>query len=463
MSSSREHFSSRIGFILMTAGCAIGLGNVWRFPFIAGQYGGGLFVCLYLFFLLILGFPVMCMELAVGRAGQNVYPLDFKTLQNPETKFQWSIPGFILFSGNLILLMFYTVVTGWMLAYTWFYCSGGANKIYESQPDKFFGDFLGAPGLQIVFMLIGLVITLVVCFGGIQKSIEKVIKFMMAGLFLILLGLVVRSAVLPKAVDGFSFFLYPSTENFVNKGLMETIHAAMAQAFFTLSLGIGSIAICGSYIQRERSLANEATWIIILDTLVAIASGLIIFPCCSSFDITPNAGPALIFITLPKIFQGLPGGAFWGSLFFLFMSIAALSTLIAVFENLVAFGMDVFHWKRIKSCTIFGIILGIASFPCIFGFNIWSSFQPLGEGTGVLDLEDFIVSDNLLPLGALTLVLFCTMKKGWGSENFLNEINTGAGWKVRPFMIHYCRWGLPVIVFLIWGIGIAKRFFPNLF
>ncbi|MBO7146463.1 MAG: sodium-dependent transporter [Lentisphaeria bacterium] len=456
--NSREQFASRLGFILMTAGCAIGLGNVWRFPYIAGQYGGGLFVCLYLFFLAILGFPVMMMELSLGRAGRSTFPGAFRNLQNPSSRFRWSAPAYILFAGNMILLMFYTVVTGWLFSYAIYYIDGSLQGKTAADFGMNFDKYLSSPAEQTVATMIMLFLTILVCLGGVRKTIEKVIKVMMGGLFLLLLALVVQSLTLPNAMKGVEFLLKPDLNNFLGKNIFETIHAAMAQAFFTLSLGIGSIAICGSYIHKENSLPKEGIWIMVLDTLMAICSGLIIFPCCAAYSINPNAGPPLIFITLPNVFQNMAGGRFWGILFFAFLTIAALSTLIAVFENLVAFGMEEWKLSRKKSCIGFGILLALLSLPCILGFNLWKNFHPLGKNSNVLDLEDFIVSDNLLPLGALYMTIFCMSRWGWGSDRFLEEVNTGKGWKLSRKLIPYMRYVLPVIILAIWLIGLAKRF-----
>lgn len=454
MNNEREQFASRMGFILMTAGCAIGLGNVWRFPYITGQYGGGLFVLLYWFFLVFLGFPVMMMELALGRAGRSTYPGAFQKLTLSKAKKPWYIIALILFSGSFILLSFYTVITGWLFSYTFEYLKGGANL-----KSGYFEAFLKSPGNQIFCTFVMLAATVAICLGGIRKTIEKSIKWMMGGLFFLLLVLVVKSLCLPNASAGVRFFLMPSFEKFAGNNFLETVHAAMSQAFFTLSLGIGSIAICGSYFGKERSLPNEGLWIVIFDTLVAVCAGLIIFPSCYAYNVAPGAGPSLIFITLPLVFQNMAAGWLWGSLFFLFLTIAAFSTQVAVFENLAAFGIDELKWSRKKSCTIFGLALAAASLPCIFGFNILSNFHPLGGSSNILDLEDFIVSDNLLPLGALILSIFCTRRFGWGQENFYNEINTGKGLKFPRFFGFYLKWILPLIIFSIWLIGICKRFF----
>lgn len=455
--SLREQFASRAGFILMTVGCAIGLGNVWRFSYVTGEYGGGFFVLLYLIFLAVLGFPVMLMELAVGRAGRSTFPGAFRNLQNPECKYKWHKLVYWLLGGNFILMMFYTVITGWLLVYSWGFISGRFNDLVPGQTKEMFSALTGDYRLQIIGTAVSLFITVLVCLGGVRKVIEKSIKIMMAGLFVLLLVLVVRSLQLPNAMEGVSFFLKPNADKIADN-CWEVIHAAMAQAFFTLSLGIGSIAVCGSYTPRENSLAREGVWIILLDTVVAVCSGLVIFPSCAAFDIQPDAGPSLIFITLPYVFNNMPGGSVWGCLFFVFISIAALSTLIAVFENLAAFGMDEWKWSRRKSCLIFGMLLLFGTLPCIFGFNLWKNFQPLGQGTNVLDLEDFIISDNLLPLGALYLTLFCTSRCGWGYKNFCNEVNTGVGWKFSEKTMFYSKYVLPVIILFIWVMGIIKKF-----
>ncbi|MCI5778921.1 MAG: sodium-dependent transporter [Lentisphaeria bacterium] len=454
MAKQREQFASRLGFIFLTAGCAIGLGNVWRFPYVTGQYGGGLFVLLYLLFLIIMGFPVLTMELALGRAGRSTFPGAFAKLQNPQNRFRWRVPGFILFSGNLILLMFYTVVTGWLLAYAWMYLSGRGTTLNAED----FSALLAAPGRQTLYTFIALAISAAVCMGGVRGAIEKSIKFMMGGLFLMLAGLVANALLLPGAGAGVKFFLQPDFTRFAGGGLLPAIHAAMAQAFFTLSIGIGALAVCGSYSGRERALPQESFWIILLDTVVAICAGLVIFPSCQAFGIAPDAGPPLIFITLPRVFQNMSGGTFWGALFFLFLAIAALSTLIAVFENLAAFGMDEFHWSRRRSCAVFAAALALLSLPCVFGFNFWRNFHPLGGGSTILDLEDFVVSNNLLPLGALCLTVFCMHRAGWGEEGFYAEVNAGSGWKIPRWPGFYCKWVLPLLIFAVWMLGLSAFF-----
>ena len=454
METQREQFGSRLGFILMTAGCAIGLGNIWRFPYITGQHGGGFFVLLYLLFLAVLGFPVMMMELALGRAGRSTYPGCFLKLTQSKAKKPWYIPALILFTGSFILLSFYTVITGWLFSYTVEYARNGGSHLTPG----YFTEFLQQTPRQIICMLIMLAGTVGICLGGVRKAIEKSIKVMMGGLFLLLIILVIKALMLPNASAGVKFFLMPSLDKFAGSNFLETVHAAMAQAFFTLSLGIGSIAICGSYFGKERSLPNEGLWIVIFDTLVAICAGLIIFPSCYAYDVQPGAGPSLIFITLPQVFKNMAAGPVWGILFFLFLTIAAFSTLVAVFENLAAFGIDELKWTRRKSCIVFGLALAVCSLPCILGFGVWSHIQPLGKGSNILDLEDFIVSDNMLPLGAFMLSIFCSWRFGWGQENFYTEINTGKGLKFPRGLGFYLKWILPVIILAIWLIGLYKKF-----
>ena len=459
--TSREQFASRIGFILMTAGCAIGLGNVWRFSYITGQYGGGFFVLLYLLFLLVLGFPVMLMELSIGRAARSTYPGAFRQLQ-AKGRFLWQAPAYPLFAGNLILLMFYSVITGWLLIYAAKFASGNFSSTPASEYGNIFKAMLKNPVLQIAAMAIAVVFSVLICAGGVRRVIERSIKLMMAGLFLLLLVLIIQSLRLPNSVNGLKFFLKPDLNNLFEHGIFNTVHAAMAQAFFTLSLGIGSIAVCGSYMPGKTSLAREGVYIIVLDTIVAIASGLIIFPACAAFNIQPDEGPALVFMTLPHVFNSMPGGIIWGTLFFVFLAIAALSTLIAVFENLVAFGIDEWKWSRIKSCAVFGGILLVFSLPCIFGFNIWSHIHPLGGDSDILALEDFIVSDNMLPLGAFLLTLFCMNRWGWRGNGFYKELALGNGLRLSKPLTFYMRWILPVIIILIWVLGLLKKIWPNI-
>ena len=455
--TSREFLGSRLGFILLSAGCAIVLGNIWRFPYITGQYGGAIFVCFYLLFLILLGFPVMVMELAIGRASRQCLIGSYRMLKPEGSRIPWADLGKLFFAGNLILLMFYGVITGWLLSYTYDYVIGVFNFLKPNDIGTIFEQFLGNYTRQILFMFIALAITSGICISGLKSGVERCTKFMMAGLLLLIVILAFYAMRLDGGMKGVAFFLKPDINSLKNHGIWEAIHAAMSQAFFTLSLGIGSIAIFGSYADKTKSLAQEATIIIGLDTFVAICAGLIIFPCCFAFGVEADAGPGLIFVTLPRIFLSMPQGRLFGSIFFLFMSIAALTTLVAVAENLIAFGIDELHLNRRISTTATTILLFVLSLPCVFGFNIWSKFQPFGKGTNVLDLEDFIVSDNLLPLGALAIVIFCTQKCGWGCNNFYQEANTGSGFKFPRAIAGYVTYVLPLIILLIYIIGLCKK------
>lgn len=455
----REQLASRLGFILLSAGCAIGLGNVWRFPYVCGQYGGAIFLLFYFAFLVLLGYPVMVMELSVGRAGRRNLAGCYARLAPEESRRGWSALGKLFFTGNVFLLMFYPVITGWLLSYTWDYLTGAFGGMASEQIPAYFGGFLGNWQRQLLFAYAGLAMTIGICITGLKSGVERTTKFMMLGLFVLMIALAVQALRLPNAGAGVEFFLKPDLDTLKEHGIWQAIHAAMGQAFFTLSLGIGSIAIFGSYIERKQSLSQEATIIIGLDTFVALCSGLIIFPCCFAFGVTPNAGPGLIFVTLPRIFLDMGDyGRLRGFVFFLFMSIAALTTLVAVAENIIAFGIDQLHLKRRTSTLLVGLLLMVGTLPCLFGFNLWQSFQPFGEGTCVLDLEDFIVSDNLLPLGALALTIFCGHRIGWGHQAFLEEANAGSGFHFPKFLHAYCRWVLPIIIFALWAIGIIKKF-----
>ncbi len=444
----REKFGSRMGFILLSAGCAIGIGNVWRFPYIAGMYGGGMFVLFYLFFLIAMGVPVMTMEFAVGRASRKSVIKSFTELEKPGHK--WHLHGYLGMAGNYILMMFYTTVAGWMLYYFYQMLTGKFSGKDTSQVADMFQGMLANPKVLTTVMVIIVVSGILVCSLGLQKGVEKITKIMMTLLLLIMVVLAVRGMTLPGGTEGLKFYLLPDVQRMQDVGIFETVTAAMNQAFFTLSLGIGSMAIFGSYIDKSRSLLGESVNIAILDTFVALVSGLIIFPTCFAFDISPDMGPSLIFITLPNIFNNMAGGRVWGTLFFVFMTFAAFSTILAVFENIISCGMDLFHWSRKKSCLINLIALTVLSLPCVLGFNIWSAFQPLGEGSGVLDLEDFIVSNVLLPAGSLIYLLFCVTRYGWGFENYLKETNTGEGLKMPKGIRIYVTYILPVLqLFLI--------------
>ena len=448
----RESLGSRLGFILISAGCAIGIGNVWRFPYLCGQYGGGAFVLIYLFFLFIMGLPAMCMEFSVGRASQTS-PISMYQKLEPEGS-KWHLHGIACLAGNYILMMFYTTVAGWMVQYFFQEIRGTFVGLDPDGVANVFSQSLENPAMQVGFM--GLVV-LMGCFvnmRGLQAGLERVTKVMMIALIIIMMILAVNSLFLPGAAEGIRYLLIPDFKRMQEAGIWNVIAAAMNQSFFTLSVGIGSMAIFGSYIGRERSLFGESVNVVLLDTFVAICSGLIIIPACFAYGVEAGAGPSLIFITLPNIFNNMPLGRVWGSLFFVFMSFAAFSTVLAVFENIMAMCMDLFGWSRFKSgvFNIFAIFIG--SLPCALGFNVLSWIQPLGEGTGVLDLEDYIVSNYLLPLGALIFVLFCTRRIGWGWDNFKKEANEGEGMKVHDWMKPYITWVLPVLIIIVFIKGI---------
>ena len=460
----RETLGSRLGFLLLSAGCAIGLGNIWRFPYLCGTGGGAYFILMYLIFLVILGYPVMVFELAVGRAGRQSLGASMKRLELPGAK--WHIPGYIATVGNLILLMFYTVVTGWLLFYSWNFLQAlcPSRILTASQPIALdgvapvFGELLGNWRLQTCFMLIAVAVAMAVCAAGLQKGVEKVTKSLMVGLFLLMLWLVVTACMLPNAKEGLQFMFQPNTDRLMEIGFWKTMHLAMTQAFFTLSLGVGSLAIFGSYCDRQKSLAGESDIIVALDTFVAICAGLIIFPSCFAFDVQPDAGPSLIFITLPRVFLTMRNGMFFGTVFFLFISIAAMTTLIAVMENIMAICMETWNWSRRHTAWLVGAALAVLSMPCVLGFNLWQRFQPFGEGSNILDLEDFIVSDNILPLGSVLVVLFCTWPKGWGPEKSYREANAGGGLRFPKWTLWYCKWVLPLVIFAIWLIGVLRKF-----
>ena len=448
MNNNRERLGSRLGFILLSAGCAIGCGNVWKFPYLTGQNGGGAFVLLYIIFLIILGIPVMTMEFSIGRGSQKS-PLKMLTaLQGKKQHWGWSSP--LPFIGNVVLMMFYTCVAGWFLKYFVGFVSGEYAGLSAEQSGEAFGAMISNPGQQILFTAIICVIGFLICSFSLNKGLEQVTKYMMLILFLLLIVLVIHSCSLSGAKEGLTFYLLPD----FTKITWGTVNAAMNQAFFTLSLGIGSMAIFGSYLDKKRSLMGESINVIILDTIVAIMAGLIIFPACSTFGVDAGAGPSLIFVTLPNIFANMAGGRIWGSLFFLFMTFAALSTVLAVFENILAMFRDWTGVSRVKGCIICGICMIILSIPCILGFNVWSGFVPFAEGSGVLDLEDFIVSNLLLPIGCFIYVLFCTWKFGWGWDNFTAEANAGKGLKVKKWMKPYMQFILPIIILVVFIAGL---------
>lgn len=453
----REHFSSRLGFILISAGCAIGLGNVWRFPYIVGQYGGAAFVLIYILFLVILGMPIMAMEFAVGRASQKSAARSFHVLEPKGTK--WHIAGWAAMAGNYILMMYYTTIGGWMLAYIYKTVTGEFEGLNAEGVGGVFNNMLSNAPEMLTWMLIITVIGFAICAIGLQKGVEKITKIMMLVLLAIMVVLCINSFLLDNSSAGLAFYLIPDFGKMVEYGIGNVVYAAMSQAFFTLSLGIGAMAIFGSYISRDRTLMGESINICILDTCVAFMAGLIIFPACFSFGVNPGEGPGLVFVTLPNIFNQMAGGRIWGTLFFVFMTFAALSTIIAVFENTVSFMIDLKGWSRKKSVIFNGILIAVLSIPCVLGFNLWSGFAPFGAGSTIQDLEDFIVSSNLLPLGSLAYLLFCVSKHGWGWENFIKEADAGKGVKFPKWAKGYLKYVLPIIVIIIFIMGYYSKFF----
>ena len=441
----RESFGSRLGFILVSAGCAIGIGNVWRFPTVTGQNGGGIFVLFYLIFLVLMGLPVLTMELAVGRAGHGAARSAYKALEPAGSK--WHIHGWFCMAGCALLMMYYTTVSGWMLDYFFRFLTGRFDGLTAEQTGSVFGEMLASPVEQVFWMAVITLAGFLVCGRGLQGGLEKVGKWMMSALLVLILVLVVHSFTLSSAADGLAFYLLPDWGRAKEQGLGNVITAAMNQSFFTLSLGIGAIEIFGSYMDRRFTLPGEAARICVLDTFVAVCAGLIIFPACFSFGISPDAGPSLIFITLPNVFTSMAGGRLWGTLFFLFMIFASFSTVLAVLENIISVCMDTFGWSRKKAALINGLLLAVLSLPCVLGFNVWSHVQ-LG-GRGVLDMEDFAVSNLLLPIGSLVYLLFCVTKWGWGFDKYLAEANRGSGLKLSPKLKPYFRWVLPVLILLI--------------
>lgn len=446
----RESFKSRLGFLLVAAGCAIGIGNVWKFPFLVGQNGGGIFVLFYLLFLIFMGAPVLTMELAVGRASKRTAISGYRTLEPKKTP--WHLHGYVCFFGCLLLMMYYTTVSGWMLDYFGKFVAGSFNGTEASEVKSVFGAMLESPSEMVIGMTLTVVLGFLVNSFGVQKGLEKVSKFMMLGLLGLIVVLAIHSLLLPGAMDGVKFYLYPSLENIGQQGIGNVITAAMNQSFFTLSLGIGAMEIFGSYTSDKHSLGGESLRICALDTFVAISAGLIIFPACFSYGVEPDAGPSLIFLTLPCVFLDMPGGRFWGAAFFLFMTFASFSTVLAVFENLLSCIMDEFKWPRGKTTIVCFIGVLLLSLPCALGYNVLSDFA-IG-GRNVLDFEDFIVSNFLLPLGSLVFLLFCVTKWGWGFDKYLAEVNKGEGFKIPRWFKNYFRFVLPILILIIFINGL---------
>ena len=443
----RESFKSRLGFLLVSAGCAIGIGNVWRFPYVVGQNGGGLFVLLYLIFLIAMGLPVLTMELAVGRASRKSAVQGYQALEKPGSK--WHIHGWFAIAGCYMLMMYYTTVSGWMVTYFYKFITGEfVSGMIAEEAGNVFANLLSDPVQMAFWMILIVVAGFLVCSQGLQNGLEKISKGMMSALLVLIIVLAVHSFVLPGAGEGVKFYLIPSIDTVRDVGFGNVIAAAMNQAFFTLSLGVAAMEIFGSYMNKDFSLAGEGVRICALDTFVAIMSGLIIFPACFSYGAEVGAGPSLIFITLPNVFVNMAGGRVWGSLFFLFMTFASFSTVIAVFENIMSFCMDMFGWSRKKAALVNCIAILVLSLPCVLGYNVWSNLHLIG-GRDVLDSEDFIVSNLLLPLGSLVYLLFCVTKWGWGFDNYMKEANTGEGIKIAKYLKPYFQFVLPVLILII--------------
>jgi NSS family neurotransmitter:Na+ symporter len=457
MEEKRERLSSRLGFILLSVGCAVGLGNVWRFPYIVGQNGGAIFVLIYLFFLAIFGIPIMVMEFSVGRASQKSVARAFRVLEPKGTRWHWF--GYFAMVGNYLLMMFYTTIAGWMLQYLFRTAGGGFAGADAQGVERIFHEVQQNPVSSVLWMAAAVLLGFGVCALGLKNGVEKVTKAMMSCLFLIMVALAVHSVTLQGAGEGLSFYLLPDLSRAAERGWWNVVSDAMGQAFFTLSLGVGSMAIFGSYIGKDRRLMGEAVNITALDTLVAFIAGLIIFPACSAFGVDVGQGPSLVFVTLPNLFNSMAGGRVWGTLFFLFLSFAALTTVVAVFENLVSFGMDLFHWTRKKSVLLNIVLVLLLSLPCALGASVFAGFQPFGAGSGVLDLEDFLVSNNFLPLGSLIFLFFCTSRYGWGFDRFLEEANEGKGLRFPRRLRFYVTWILPLLALLVFVQGYVQKFF----
>lgn len=452
----RESFGSRIGFILVSAGCAVGLGNVWKFPYMCGAYGGAIFILIYLLFLVILCLPVLVCEFAVGRASRMSVAKSFDTLEPDGTR--WHLMKYIGMIGCYLLMMFYTMVGGWMLYYCFRSLRGDFSGASSETIQQYFSDMLADPGTMIFWTVLICVIGFSVCAIGLQKGIERITKVMMTLLFIVMIALAVRSVTMPGSSEGIRFYLVPDIDKMLETGIGNVLFGALSQAFFTLSIGIGAMLIFGSYLDKSNRLAGEAISIGVLDTLVALTAGLIVIPSCFAYGIQPDAGPSLVFITLPNIFSQMTAGGIWSALFFLFLTFAALSTIIAVFENLVAINMDLLGWSRKKSTLVCAVLIIILSMPCVLGYNILSGVQPLGEGSTIMDLEDFLVSNNLLPLGSMGILLFCTRKNGWGWDNFKKEADTGNGIKLPSFMRLLMSYIIPAAIMIIFLKGYYDKF-----
>lgn len=452
----RETLGSRLGFILLSAGCAIGVGNVWRFPYITGQYGGGFFVLFYVIFLVLMGIPIMSMEYSMGRATRRSILPAYKMLEPAGSK--WHLMGYVSMAGNYCLLLYYSVISGWILHYAVQMAAGRFSGAGTEEIAELYQKMLASPETLIISLLIVVAITAIVCSLGLQNGVENVTKFMMLALLLIMIVLGIRSLTLPGAGEGLRFYLEPNVESIRKAGLWNCMYAALNQSFFTLSIGMGGMEIYGSYIDRKKRLAGEAAIVTALDTFVAITAGLIIFPACFAYGISPDSGPSLIFLTLPRVFSSMPLGRLWGTLFFVFLFFAALSTMIGVFENLQAFAIDLHGTSRKKAGLINGLIIAVGSIPCALGFNLWSGFHPLRAGNNIMDAEDFFVSSICLPVGSFVITLFCTHRFGWGFDKYVAEANTGEGLKVPVKLSWYFKYVLPVLVGFLVFYGIITYF-----
>ena len=457
--NNRESLGSRLGFLLLTAGCAIGLGNIWRFPYVTGKYGGACFVAFYLFFLAVMGLPLMVMELAVGRASKRTLYGAAKALSHSHPG-AWQVPAGIFCAGCAVLMIFYTTVTGWMLCYTFDYLFGGLSALDTEAIGQHFGELTASPWKNVIFMCVTVAAGSAICGAGLKNGVERVTKILMSGLFVLLVILCCRALFLPGAKEGLKFYLMPSMDAVRETGLSEVVVAAMGQAFFTLSLGVGSITIFGSYIGRDHSLVKESIIIILLDTAVAVLAGIVIFPACKSYDIDVSSGPSLVFLSLPDVFNHLIWPRLWGAIFFLFMSAAAFTTVVAVFENLIAFMIDELHFSRPKAALVNTAVIILFSLPCALGFNLLSGIHPLGGDSTFLDLEDYLVSDILLPLGSVFIVIFCGAASAWGWRNFFGEANTGKGLKLPLWTRWYLFTLLPLAIVALFVIGTIKRWWP---
>lgn len=459
MDTKRERLSSRLGFLLVSAGCAIGLGNIWRFPYITGKYGGAAFVIIYIISLLVVGIPILIMEFSIGRAGQRDIAGSYKVLEKKGHK--WHIIGYVQIIGCLILMMFYTTVAGWSIIYSFYMLIGKIDNLSAEGVGELFGSTIANPYISVAGLFVTVLLATIICFIGLQKGVEKYSKFMMSSLFVIVVILIIRSITLPNAIEGVKFYLLPDLGKMFNGGIenfFEVVYAAVGQAFFTLGIGIGSMTIFGSYIGKERTITNETLIIVVLDTLIAFLSGLVIFPASFAFGVNPGEGPGLAFVTLPNIFNSMPLSRVWGLLFFVFLSMAALTTVITVFENLIAFTMSEFNLKRNISSVIVGIVVFVLGSTTALGFNVLSFIEPMGKGTSFLDLYDFIVTYNLVELGGVYIIIFCVSKYGWGWNNFIKEADMGMGIKFPQFTRVYITYILPVIIFIIFIINYIVKF-----